>query len=146
MADYDLEDDFPNLKENPWQQTSDPATNYNCIAWSLYDTRQWWQKFPFPLRGYYWPPGISRDDTLDSWIKVFEIHGYRLCEGTDLELGFEKVAIYVKDNEPQHVARQLPSGSWTSKLGKDEDIEHSPHGLEGNVYGTIEKVLKRERQ
>ena len=42
-----------------------------------------------------------------------------------LEIGFEKVAIYSDAHGPQHVARQLPDGKWTSKLGQQVDVEHS---------------------
>jgi hypothetical protein len=43
-----------------------------------------------------------------------------------------------------HAARQLPSGKWTSKLGKGEDIEHdSPYDVGGGVYGEVMQVMKR---
>jgi hypothetical protein len=146
MPDYDLEDDFPNLRESGWAKTSDRDTGYNCIAWGLYDTRQWWELVALPIRGYYWPPGVDRDDTTESWIRVFEIHGYRRCQGAEVEEGFEKVAIYAINREPTHVARQLVSGQWTSKLGMDEDITHSTlRALEGENYGTVELVLRRKR-
>jgi hypothetical protein len=31
--------------------------------------------------------------------------------------------------------RQLPSGEWTSKLGRDVDITHTLAGLKGDSYG-----------
>jgi hypothetical protein len=77
---------------------------------------------------------------------VYEIHGYRRCENADLEQGFEKVAFYVKDGEPEHVARQLENGIWGSKLGLDEDIEHSAlEGLMGEKFGRVEIIMKRPR-
>ena len=146
MADHNLEDDFPNLNDERWEKTSEPA-GYNCIAWSLYDTRQWWELIGVPVRGYYWPPGIERDDTIDSWISIFEIHGYRVCADAELEPDFEKVAIYVKDNKPEHVTRQLITGAWTSKLRPDEEITHSTlQCLAGEIYGAIGIVLKRRRR
>jgi hypothetical protein len=62
-----------------------------------------------------------------------------------LEKGFEKVAIYVKGNQnPTHAARQLDSGIWTSKIGNEEDIEHSsPAVLEGLEYGAVAVVMKK---
>jgi hypothetical protein len=62
---------------------------------------------------------------------------YQVCSDGGLEPGVEKVAIYVDDfGIPQHVARQLPDGTWTSKLGKGEDIGHvSPESLAGDLYG-----------
>jgi hypothetical protein len=146
MADYNLEEDFPNLASSGWKETSDPTDRYNCVAFALYDTNQWWELLAVPVKGYYWPPGIKRGDTVQSWIKVYEIHGYRVCEDGRLEDGFEKVAIYEKDEEPMHVARQLEDGTWTSKLGPDEDIEHNTlDALEGDFYGTATTWLKRPR-
>jgi hypothetical protein len=145
MPQYNLDDDFPGLREAGWVKTSDADPSYNCIAWGLYDTRQWWELMNLPIRGYYWPPGVDRDDTTESWIKVFEIHGYRLCDSDEAEEGFEK--IYTRDNDPTHVARQLASGEWTSKLGVDEDITHGTlRGLEGSNYGTVGRVLRRKRR
>lgn len=59
-------------------------------------------------------------------------------------MGFQKVAFFVGANGvPTHAARQLPSGLWTSKLGEWEDIEHTLHALEGDIYGTVALLLKR---
>jgi hypothetical protein len=45
---------------------------------------------------------------------------------------------------PKHAARSLPNGAWTSKLGDDEDIEHSTLAvLEGREYGRAKVFLKR---
>jgi hypothetical protein len=44
----------------------------------------------------------------------------------------------------KHAARQLPTGRWTSKLGKAVDIEHdTPEGVTGPVYGAVVKFLRR---
>ena len=66
----------------------------------------------------------------------------------DLEPGVEKVAIYADEHgEPQHAARQLPSGNWTSKIGSLEDIEHNTlRAVEGPMSGTVARILKRLRQ
>ncbi len=63
----------------------------------------------------------------------------------ELEPGFEKIAVYEDiDGEFCHASRQLPSGKWTSKLGPNEDIEHStPKGVEGGGYGKCSAFLKR---
>lgn len=48
------------------------------------------------------------------------------------------------DGSPTHAARQLPDGTWTSKLGKDVDISHdSLDGLSGDRYGTPALILRR---
>jgi hypothetical protein len=45
---------------------------------------------------------------------------------------------------PTHMARQLPSGGWTSKLGEAWDIEHQTvQGVEGTSYGRVGQYLKK---
>ncbi len=52
--------------------------------------------------------------------------------------------VYVTaDGKPQHVARQLSSGLWASKLGRLEDIEHELAGLDGKLYGTAQTFMAR---
>jgi hypothetical protein len=53
------------------------------------------------------------------------------------------VALYALGDEPRHTARQLAQGTWTSKLGRSEDIEHRLEDLEGSLYGKVVKLLKR---
>jgi hypothetical protein len=67
-----------------------------------------------------------------------------VCDAAEQEPGYEKITIYVKDSTPAHVARQLPSGEWTSKLGGGHDIRHEQlSGLEGDEYGEAVAHLKR---
>jgi hypothetical protein len=62
------------------------------------------------------------------------------------EPGYEKVAIYAApDGTPTHVARQLTSGLWSSKLGQLQDIQHRLEDLAGSVYGDCARFPKRER-
>ncbi len=82
---------------------------------------------------------------------MFASLGYQKCElaeSAELEIGFEKIAIYVGQNGlPTHAARQQKDGSWTSKLGHWYDIEHStPEGVQGLIYGTVETIMKRPLQ
>ncbi|MBI1790348.1 MAG: hypothetical protein HYR60_22680 [Acidobacteria bacterium] len=138
-----IEDKFPGLTPDNYRKTSDEGA-YNCVAWSVYDTRQWWELVPNVV-GYYWP--IERDDRLEDWIKVFQLHNYAPTDSIDAEEGFEKIAIYVDaDGAPQHAARQLASGKWTSKIGQWEDIEHDTlASLEGDEYGTVAQIMRRQR-
>lgn len=70
--------------------------------------------------------------------------GYELCGNGTFMPNFEKIAIYVDNNgKPQHAARQLQNGLWTSKIGVDVDIEHELHGLENSRYGNVRSILKR---
>jgi hypothetical protein len=47
------------------------------------------------------------------------------------------------DGTPSHAARQLRDGTWTSKLGMSEDIQHALEDLTGEVYGSVVHILKR---
>jgi hypothetical protein len=60
------------------------------------------------------------------------------------ELGLEKIAVYAREGEYTHAARQLPTGKWSSKLGVDVLIEHdTPEAVAGGVYGAVFQFLKR---
>lgn len=119
----------------------------NCIGWVMGDTTHYWQGGP-PTKGYYWPPGVPQDDSLESWVMAFALHGYRVSQSAELEPGVEKVAIYARpEGTPEHVARQKSSGRWTSKVGRGEDIEHDNlEGLEGDFFGTVVRILEKPRR
>src|SRR6185295_11273197 len=111
-----------------------------CIAWAAEDTEHWWQP------GVYWPlqPGAQNYD-IAVLVEVFRALGYTDCGGeASLERGFLKVALYGDALLYTHAARQLPTGKWTSKLGKAEDIEHeTPDDVGGGIYGDILQIMKR---
>jgi tRNA threonylcarbamoyladenosine biosynthesis protein TsaE len=95
-------------------------------------------------RHFFWPPTVSREITLESFISAFQSLGYSVCEDDALEPGFEKVALFADEHRiPTHAARQLESGQWTSKLGQSEDIEHDLRALEGAIYGSVTLSMKR---
>lgn len=137
---------FPGLATSYFRITSDATSNYNCIAWAAEDVSQWWGTELFAPGKYRWPEAVERRDSIAGWAAAFEALGYASCESTSPEPGFDKLALYaLPSGDPTHVARQLPSGRWTSKLGKLEDIEHDLDGLEGTSYGRVVRVLKRQR-
>ena len=80
-------------------------------------------------------------------MSMFATLGYMPCGNAELERGFDKLAIYADDlGSPTHVARQLSTGAWTSKLGVAEDVEHDTLArLEGILYGNVGQVLRRQR-
>jgi hypothetical protein len=134
---------FPKLANAPFQITSPPDRTYNCIAWTAGVTNvRWW-----PLEDAedaHWPDAVARVETVEAFQAAFASLGYVVCPGEDLESGFEKVALFADSlGLPSHAARQLPSGRWTSKLGKAEDIEHDLRDLEGDIYGSVVLVMKR---
>lgn len=140
------EDSFPNLNRDEYRVTSPVSDRYNCIAWAAGDDTDWW--WPTPDSDNYWPDDAPLEETLASFRVAFESLGYRECATDELELGFEKVAIFAKDGVPTHAARQLANGRWTSKLGECQDIEHQfLSALAGNSspYGNVALLLRRPR-
>ena len=143
MTPEDIEDCFPQIVIAGYAVTSPQTPRYNCIAWAAGDTRKWWWPDPSPFA--CWPPPIPRENTLTRFIEAFQTLGYEPCADAELESDFEKIALYADaDGIPTHAARQVETGAWTSKLDREEDIEHgSLGGVEGEQYGTVVLVLKR---
>jgi hypothetical protein len=141
MVEPSLEDVFPGLRGQPYQIKSEKDRKYNCIAFAVGDTANWW--WPDPLGEDTWPPAVARDETVEAFRGAFATLGYAVCDDERLEPGYEKVALFALAGKPKHAARQLPSGRWTSKLGPREDIEHALHDLTGMAYGSVVLVMKR---
>lgn len=143
MSKQKIEEIFPNLLKSNYSITSPDTPNYNCIAWSADDNESWW--WPDAQETCYWPPEVERKETLDTFIKIYEILGYEICKDGGLEKEFDKIAIYIDvKGKPTHVARQLTSGDWTSKLGALEDIAHfTLDDLAGSTYGSVAIFMKR---
>ena len=81
---------------------------------------------------------------MDAFVKAYQTIGYECCDNGDIEPGFQKIAIYTYNGEPQHAAIQEENGIWKSKLGDWEDIQHELKGLENsNYYGVVQQILKR---
>jgi hypothetical protein len=130
---------FPRLLPENHRLASPPTLDYNCIAWAAGDTENWWQP------GVHWPTAVPANEYgLGVLEEAFRAMGYEPCDDARLEAGFEKVALYGDKVLYTHAARQLPSGRWTSKLGKGEDIEHdTPDDVAGGSYGEVAMILKR---
>jgi hypothetical protein len=93
--------------------------------------------------GYWPPPPVQREETIQAFVEAFESLGYKICYDGSLEAGIEKVAIFGAKNPvpneptvPTHAALQLSSGEWASKMGPLEDIEHlTVDAVNGPIYG-----------
>jgi hypothetical protein len=105
---------FPNLTPGNHRVIGPATDQFNCIAWACGDAAHWWQ----PGHLFYWPVPCDPDDsTVANLAVALTAVGYTACSDGALEPGFEKVAIFATADEYTHAARQLPSGTWTSKLG-----------------------------
>lgn len=138
-----LENDFPSLHSPDYSLTSPIDRRYNCVAHAAGDSENYW----WPDADGFWPAGIPRENKLPNFVLAFGTLGYLKCDKSDLESGFEKVAIYcAAEEKPTHAALQLDDGWWTSKLGRYVDIRHRTlNSLEGDVYGVATQVLRRLR-
>lgn len=141
---------FPSLVEGSNYSITSPATaDYNCFAWALGLDNAWFSPEP-SVGGYYWPIEVPMERSLISIRLIFSQYGY-LTETVErsFEPGWEKVAFYGDiHGAPQHCSRQLPSGAWTSKIGRLHDIEHQNlESFEGfESYGPVILILKRKTQ
>ena len=133
---------LPRLASEGYSVTSAPDDCYNCIAYAAGENHRWWTH----LIGdeYYWPEHASRTPHIASLVEVFAGLGFAICPDARLERGCEKVALYRRGNRWSHAARQLPDGTWSSKLGPDEDITHStPQSLDPESYSAVHCIMRR---
>lgn len=135
---------LPRIDDSNSRQTSPATATYNCIAWAMGDTSKWW--WPEGRDGCYWPPGAPLEPTLEAFRVAFSLAGFELCASFDPLSDLEIVVLYAKDESPTHAARSLPSGKWTSKLGRGIDIEHVDlEALAGGTYGEPRLAFCRSR-
>ena len=131
---------FPKLASEGFEIVGEPTTEYNCIAYAVGDTGDWW----WPDEATYWPPWAILDDSADSLQEAFAGIGYELCGGSGLEEGYLKVALYADEGKFQHAAAQMSNGAWRSKMGEGPVIEHrSPESLAGRMYGEVHCFMRR---
>jgi len=145
IFDYSVEAKFPKIKQEGYKVTSPQDPQYNCIAWAADVNTSWYEPDPFNM--YSWPTKGKREYSLEAYIDIYKSIGYELCNSHNLEEDYEKVAIYTDSNSnPTHAAKQLESGTWTSKLGPYKDIQHQTlEALEGTDYGHSAVILKRAK-
>jgi hypothetical protein len=145
MPREDIERSFAGLRSGAYTITSPASPAYNCAAWAAGETGRCWD--PALTEGNFWPLGVPRELSLTNLTASFATLGFTVSDTPDLEVGIEKLALYADEHGlPTHMARQLPSGAWTSKLGVSEDIEHETlAALEGPIYGKIARLLRRRR-
>ena len=135
-----FDDFFPNLVGSGYEITSDASNVYNCIAWALGITTEWWD-----YQGDNpWPSSVPRNQEVETLVLLFAGMGYSVCGSDAREADYEKIAIYTDNSEWTHAARQLENGRWTSKIGQLKDITNpSVASLEGGYYGSVHCIMRR---
>lgn len=146
---WHLEIMFPGLRNSDYEVTSPADPQYNCVAWAGGIDDEWWDaRNP----DTFWPDGLPRGGTVDIAMAGLATMGYARCDDDSMVAGVEKIAIYAQGDEFAHVARQLPTGRWTSKLGSQFDIEHELGALTSTAnrggpvqYGEVVAYMQRRR-
>ena len=134
---------FPKLSAEDFEIIEGGSERYNCIAYASGDTtRRWW-----PNGIDYWPPWATRDNGMESLKEVFAGLGYERCNDSNVEDGYQKVALYGSQGRFEHAAVQMPNGRWRSKMGQGPVIEHlSPELLSGRLYGDPTTFMRKAAQ
>jgi len=130
------------IQDNDFKSVVTPR--YNCVGFAIGDPN-WWDHVG--EEGTTWPADLIGRGSLNDYLEVFQRHGFRTCdraEGTVAVPGWENIAVFQEAGEFSHVAIQLASGRWISKLGDFEDIEHPLEPMEGRFYGDVSTFMKRE--
>lgn len=145
-----LESYLPGLDGADYQITSSPTDDYNCVAWALGEDDTWWS--PWEPGVLYWPDGLARDEHVSTFLELFAGQGFEVCADAEIQDGFEKIAVFADEENFTHVALQLPTGRWSSKLGGNCDIEHDLEDLTrlrspsaDYRYGEIVAFMRRPR-
>jgi hypothetical protein len=139
-----LLEQLPHLRGADYSIESCSTLDYNCLAWAMGDCSQPWS--PALQGGYYWPLDLPVGlPVVEVVVGLFRREGYDVCNDSALVPGAQKVALYADGfREVHHVARQLPTGRWASKLGDLADIEHAtPEVIECDLYGRVVMILCR---
>jgi hypothetical protein len=133
---------LPRLAKSDHKVTSPIDTSYNCIAWAACDNSQWWEPDEWGIN--YWPARAPRKYTLKAYESAYRTLGFRSCDNSEPELGFEKIAVFAdRTGAPTHAARQLSNGRWASKCGQHVDIEHDLEAIGGGSYGEVVLFMRR---
>lgn len=134
---------FPNSFASPFLITSQEDDRYNCVTWSMNDTKRWWDW----EEDAFWIEGIPQDGKLTTFEKLFNKLGFEICFNEEYEIDYQKIVLFSVDGTHcMHVARQLKNGNWTSKLGVSHDVEHTLVAMEGGIYGDGVVFMKRKHE
>ncbi len=143
---------FPKLiDDDKFDITSKATPKYNCIAWAYnIDDRWMWPntgEFEFLDGVHFWPDDEIKEATIENFINAFRLKGYECCDDWHFEKEYQKIALYAHPERLDvctHASRQLRNGCWTSKLGKENDIQHgTPFTIENELYGKVRCIMRR---
>lgn len=144
ITEEEIQLKWPNLQENQnFHFTSLKRRQYNCVGWAVGENKS---LDMLAFRDIYKLDPTTLNHTVKGYAEKFnEYYGFEVCDNGNYEVGFEKILLYENEQKDfAHVARLLPNGHWTSKMGGYEDIEHyKPEAVNGNLYGRPVLYMKR---
>ena len=118
------------------------SDDYNCIAWSL--GIDYMSVGHENLRGIYQPPNISKIPNINNDKRMYNYYGFIDADDSSIEIGYEKIVIYIKDGIVTHAAKQYNKDWWHSKMGASVDAIHHLNAIQGAIYGYPEFYMKRK--
>jgi hypothetical protein len=131
---------FPNSFIEPLTITSPETPQYNCVAWALGDTEHWWEAD----EDYLWLDTSEFDNSLSTMQSFFHYFGFKPIDKPNFKNKIEKIALFSDDGiYCTHVAKQLSTKIWTSKLGVSHDVTHTLAALEEGIYGNVVMILQK---
>jgi len=143
---FDVEKWHPKLIGKNYKiiESDTNISEYNCVAFVLDIFDEWCG----PTTSS-WPwEKLSRSRKLDNYIKYFNMYGYEQCDEDYFEKDYDKIAIYIDENNGvNHVAKQF-GNMWRSKLGPSCILEHELDWISGNDfnnYGQIGAIIKKKK-
>jgi hypothetical protein len=127
--------------------------DFNCVAWAFGATNHFW--WPYPQAGYHWPASEKIEGSPEAPVEIFDhllketLHGTETVDQTP-EKGFVKLALFTTGSveagnlHSTHLARLMPDGNWSSKLGPSYLVRTGPniHDMDYGHYGNVEKIYK----
>ena len=124
-------------------KTDENLDDFNCIAFTLEIYHSW-----AGSSTKIWHNPINRYPTLENYIDFYKTYGYEICNNSNYEDNYEKIAIYKDiDNYIGHAAKQF-GYMWRSKLGGSYIIEHKLDwlcGFDSYNYGEVSTIMKRKK-
>lgn len=135
---------FPNSYDEPFIIKSPSTIDYNCIAWAVEITDKSFWPEPTPYSSQEWPKDIPFEETLEAFIKFYESFDFEKCDNGEYDEAYLKIAIYTKNEIPQHAARQLNENMWTSKLGPSNDVRHTLKSMSNGYYGNVAQFMRKK--
>jgi hypothetical protein len=91
----------------------------------------------------FWPDVLPADSSLQNYIEMFKLFGFRECFHPTFDPEWTKILIYADKNEFKSVSLIRPYGLCTTKLGSGPIITHHPESLTSGPYGSIVMCMMR---